>query len=260
MKFITNICMIAGLILPTVALCSDVTVYVVADCADTAKLTSAEKAFCDEPSYYNCTSSSGAVSKPSPYDTCGAFKFAYAAHRYVATLVVCFDGSEVTCPMLTSCGSSYYEEEPVLPRISAITTKTTAILYNYAYRKCCQTCTGTGWADVSDQNYQRQQDKICSNSYPSSSLTSTCLVQTQGMNHFRCKAGFYNAKGSESVSGMPNTLDCQPCPVQTTQQAETSPAGASAITQCYLPKNTTLNDIDGDGTYSFVNSNCEYTE
>lgn len=70
--------------------------------------------------------------------------------------------------------------------------------------------------------------------------TTTCACTRDGRTGYQCGPGFYKSGGT-----MPMNITCSPC-----TSPGTSDAGATAITQCYIPKDTTGSDSTGSYKYT----------
>lgn len=84
------------------------------------------------------------------------------------------------------------------------------------------------WSDVSGANYQT----ICGGTL----LNPSCK--------YRCKQGYYGTDKS-----------CTRCPSSGGVYGTTADAGATAITECYIPSGTAFSDTSGSGTYT---GDCYY--
>jgi len=77
-------------------------------------------------------------------------------------------------------------------------------------------------------------------------IDCNCVVT----NTYSCAAGYYG-RPTSSTSG------CISCTTATGNAKATSNAGATAITDCYLPAGTVATDTTG--TYKITGGNCEYS-
>ncbi len=95
---------------------------------------------------------------------------------------------------------------------------------------CPDECPSSDWSDVSGQNYQVRcnDDNL---------LNPVC--------EYQCKIGYYGTGKS-----------CTECPASGGVHGTTSGAGATAITECFLPAGTAFSDGTGSGTYT---DNCYYS-
>lgn len=94
---------------------------------------------------------------------------------------------------------------------------------------CPDECPDTLWTNVSGQNYQIRCKKTV--------LKASC--------EYQCKQGYYGSEQS-----------CTRCPSSGGVYGTTALAGATAITECYLPSGTAFSDTTGSGTYT---DKCYYT-
>lgn len=94
---------------------------------------------------------------------------------------------------------------------------------------CPDECPDTLWTNVSGQNYQIRCKKTV--------LKASC--------EYQCKQGYYGSGQS-----------CTRCPSSGGVYGTTALAGATAITECYLPSGTAFSDSTGSGTYT---DKCYYT-
>jgi len=121
---------------------------------------------------------------------------------------------------------------------------------------CTKTCpTDLEWHSVTGKTYQVQTN------YRLDKISCTC----NEIMAYRCAPGYYS-NGLTVAGQIP---DCVACPKPTDRvsggklgNGETSPAGATSVTACYIPKATgnLLWDIhltDESGTYSFTDD-CHY--
>lgn len=100
----------------------------------------------------------------------------------------------------------------------------------------CDDCVSTAWSAYST-GYQKRTAAKCN--------TSTCVCSKN--TEYRCAAGYYGTT-TNGKSG------CTQCPPSNGISA-TSDAGATLVTQCYLPSGATGTDATGTFIYT---TNCYY--
>jgi len=141
---------------------------------------------------------------------------------------------QILCPNQTycDCATCPNGETPILQTVTISTSE------SYTYGECkisikpvsCPTeCPDTTWSDVTGQNYQARCD--------GNLISPAC--------EYQCKIGYYGTGTS-----------CTRCPSSGGVYGTTSGAGATKITECFLPAGTAFSDTTGSGTYT---ENCYYS-
>lgn len=95
---------------------------------------------------------------------------------------------------------------------------------------CPDECPTTTWTDVSGQKYQTRCDGYIFN--------PSC--------EYQCNKGYWGSGTS-----------CAQCPSSGGVYGTTADAGATAITECYIPAGTVFSDSTGSGTYT---EDCYYNQ
>lgn len=136
---------------------------------------------------------------------------------------------------------------------------TVSIKPSYAVINCCaQACpAATQFAtSCTDEEICACEDIITENS------TTHILTVQEGNQMFNCKAGIasvsclrnipkYKCESGYYGTPLNASSGCTKCP-----SPGTSAQGATSITQCYIPANTSLSDTTGSYTYT---SDCYYS-
>lgn len=238
MKLITTACAIGALMVPIGAFGATWPVYLVANCSS-SDLTSDQASFC-EGDKSNCASSSTALAPNSTYDICGLIKFG------TNTYIGCFTDIN-QCEKVSSCGDGYIyaSQHAITPGNIACGIGAVCYINNTEQFECCQYDTQySAWTEYASEGYAQRYVQYCNTSGSWVSATTNTNYVRRG-----CLPGYYGTY----VKGL-NKPTCTQCPSSGGVYG-TSAAGSTAITECYIPSNTSI--TDSTGTYEFTD-NCDY--
>lgn len=134
--------------------------------------------------------------------------------------------------------------------------------YNQTETQCTENCCTNG-TTVSDPD----ENHIILET--TNTLTVTCATSSTGSNFVHCNKK-YTCKCEQGYYGTPShdfgleigdtgscSGTCTRCPASGGVYGTTAAAGATSITECYIPSGTTFSDDTGSGTYTNA---CYYTE
>ncbi len=145
-------------------------------------------------------------------------------------------------PTCAACNSGYKlttrsHEYDIRSDVTSVCGSSCTDGIGYATYQVCEKCTLTCTSDTSWTTVRTGYEKrtVCSNG---------C-----GTDEYRCAAGYYGTSTNGSTG-------CNKCPSSGGVDGQ-SAAGSTAITSCYIPKNTTLSDSTGKYQYT---SDCYYSK
>ncbi len=209
------------------------------------------KSFCAaKVTAYECASGYGSISKPTSSTQCYACDT--AAHSTDSGATFSSGNSPCTAAnaIYTSGSKKYYKAWNANSWTGA--TRAPTALPSTAN---CGTCASDCWyvSPVTLQSGSNCYGVIlygCPLKYATTSCNGTgCGNATKSSSTGKCvcKSGYYGTAANS----------CNACPVDSVTGKQTSSAGATQKSQCYVPSAQTVSD--GTGTYSFV-SPCYYSE